>query len=227
MTRRDPDPLEAVVFDLDDTLYPERQFVRGGLRAAARHVLPEWPAAEEVFQEALAVGGHAWIFDRGLERLGLARTEERIRALVEAYRAHRPRLALFRGVRELLRDLRGRGVRLALLTQGLPEVQWRKIEALGLRPLFDHLEVAGPEEAKPHPAPFRRVGQCLGLEGRRVAMVGDCPARDFPAAEVLGWRTVRLRLPGGLHRGDPDPDPHRPEVRSIRALQRLLEEWIG
>jgi putative hydrolase of the HAD superfamily len=128
---------------------------------------------------------------------------------------------------DLVRDLRGRGVRTALLTQGFPEIQWRKIESLGIEPLFDRIEVAGPGEAKPDPAPFRRVERSLGTAGRGMVMVGDCPSRDFPAADSLGWRTIRLRLPGTLHRDDPDPDYRRPEARSIRALRRILDSWIA
>lgn len=219
------DVLVAVVFDLDDTLYPERQFVRGGIEEAARRVLPEFPGAGEVFREVLASDGFSRVFDLGLERLHLPRTEARIQALVEAYRGHRPHLRLYRGVRDLLAVLRERGVRLGLLTQGRPEVQWRKIEALGIEALFDVVEVAGPREAKPDPGPFRRVARCLGAAGRGIGMVGDWPSRDFPAADALGWRTVRVRLPGAFHRDDPDPG--RLEARSIRALRRILESWTG
>lgn len=220
-------PLEAVVFDLDDTLYPERQFVRGALVEAACRVLPERPEAGEVFRQVLATAGFSQVFDRGLDRLQVPRTRERIEALVEAYRGHRPRLRLYRGVPDLLRTLRERGVRLGLLTQGQVAVQWRKIEALGIEPLLDVVVVAGPEEPKPDPAPFRRIAGALGATGPGLVMVGDCPARDFPAADALGWRTIRVRLPGSFHRQDPDPDPGRVQARSIRGLRRVLEAWLA
>ena len=219
--------LRGVVFDLDDTLYPERQFVIGGIREAARRVLPGIADASTTFETVLREGHCSRIFDEGLKRLGRPPTPALVSALVAAYRGHRPRLRPFRGVFEMLRALRSQGLRLGLLTQGQPEVQWRKIEALRIASLFDQIEVADLSrgEGKPHPAPYRRMEEGLGVQGGKVVMVGDCPTRDFPAAEHLGWWTVRLRLRGTFHRDAEDPSPGRPEARSIRTLCRILLRW--
>src|SRR3989304_1275528 len=86
----------AVVFDLDDTLYPERAYVRGAIRAAAR-----W-AAEKLGEEPQAVLDELWAmfeagvrrqtFDRWLERRGRAPEADRA-DMIEAYRRHPPRRA--------------------------------------------------------------------------------------------------------------------------------------
>ncbi len=54
----------AVLFDLDDTLYPLEQFVKSGFRAAAAHVEKTWGYAAE---RALAVLTAASAVARGRE----------------------------------------------------------------------------------------------------------------------------------------------------------------
>lgn len=220
-------PLAAVVFDLDDTLYPEVEFVRGGLAAAARAL--GVPEAGEVFLQILRAEGPFHLFDRGLERLGIPRTPGRIEILVRAFRAHEAPLRPFPGVRPMLARLRASGVRLAIVTDGYLDVQRHKVDGLGLAAAMDEVvftaDVGGRPMPKPDPGPFRLVEERLGVRGEAVAMVGDRPDRDFPAPDAMGWRTLRVRHPGSYHRDDPDPRPDRPEACSVRAMERRLAAW--
>src|SRR3990172_6646690 len=100
----------AVVFDLDDTLYPEREYVRGGFESVAR-----W-ASESLGEEPQAVFDELWAmfeagvrrdtFDRWLRRRGRAPEAERAE-MIEAYRRHRPRLAPDPAVVAALEELHG------------------------------------------------------------------------------------------------------------------------
>jgi putative hydrolase of the HAD superfamily len=133
--------MRAVVFDMDDTLFPEAAFVRGGLRAAGAWLeavagLPTGRATT-VFLDVLEGDGPFRVFDVGLARLGLDRTPEVVQGLVRTYRDHPPVLAPHLGVPVLLDALRARGVRLALVTDGYEDVQRRKWAALGLQDRFD------------------------------------------------------------------------------------------
>jgi putative hydrolase of the HAD superfamily len=220
-------PLAAAVFDVDDTLYPEIDFVRGGLHAAARAL--GVPEAAAVLLEILEREGPFHLFDRGLEHLGIPRTPERIALLVGAFRAHQAPLEPFAGVRPMLARLRAAGVRLALVTDGYLDVQRHKVAALGLEPAVDLVvftaDVDGRRMLKPDIGAFRHVQERLGLEGDLLAMVGDRPDKDFPGPDALGWRTLRARHPGCFHRDAPDPGPGRPEVLSIDAMERRLMAW--
>ena len=221
-------PLAAVVFDVDDTLYPEVEFVRGGLDAAARALgVPEAGAA---FLEVLQREGPFRLFDQGLDRLGIERTPERIASMVKAFRAHEAPLRPFAGVRPMLARLRAAGVRLALVTDGYLDVQSHKVAALRLEPAVDLVvftaDVDGRRMPKPDVGAFRHVEERLGLRGDLIAMVGDRPDKDFPGPDVLGWRTLRARHPGCFHRDAPDPRSDRPEARSIRSMERQLMAWI-
>lgn len=222
--------LSAVVFDLDDTLYPERQFVAGGLRAAA-----EW-AAQRVPRPARAIGremerlaetgGRGRTFDLWLHENGLP--GEWAQALVEAYRAHRPRLELFPDAGRALERLRRR-VKLGLVTEGDEKSQRAKLAALGLDGVLDAVVILGWDEQerwKPSPEPFARALAALAVPGPEAAYVGDNPAKDFRGARAMGMRTVRVRRPGGMHSGrEPAAEADAPEVEVVTLDE--LEGALG
>lgn len=221
---------QAVVFDLDDTLYPERDYVRGGLRAAA-----EWAAASLGVESEPAFDG-LWslfeqgvrgdIFDRWLRARGV-RLEVNREAMVEAYRGHRPSLAPYPDVLPTLARL-GAEARLGLITEGWRSVQASKVAALGLDQALPRQVILGedePEHWKPSPEPFRRWLEGQPIAAGQAIYVGDNPAKDFLGARRAGWTSVRLRRADGLHRGEePATTEAAPdfEIDSLEALLPLL-----
>lgn len=218
-----------VVFDLDDTLYPEAEFVRGGFRAAgARLDALEGRAtgAEEVFLDILEREGVSKVFDKGLRALGLPCDPERVADLVRAFRGHAPCLRPFPGVPEMLDRLRVRGFRLGLLSDGPLAVQEAKWKALGIGGRFEVVvftdALGGRGSWKPSPTGFEAVERLSDLSGRDLVMVGDRPHHDLVPAAARGWRTVRMRWPGAYHAADPDPDPGRLVATSLADLECLI-----
>src|SRR6267143_468241 len=117
----------AVIFDLDDTLYPERSYVLSGFRAVARWIETQTGArAAEVYQSLHGLccqGVRGNTFDRWLAMQGLS--PDLAHEMVDVYRAHRPEIDLFPGVRRTLQRLQP-AARLGLLTDGYREVQQAK-----------------------------------------------------------------------------------------------------
>lgn len=193
----------VVVFDLDDTLYLERDFVRSGFAAVG-----EWLRAHRGVGDFAA---HAWdlflagrrgdVFDRALPELGLEPQPALIRRLVAVYREHLPAIRLEPAAADLLAALQGR-CRLAVLTDGYHDTQRRKIAALALdarcRPIVC-TDQWGREHWKPSPRGFLHIQQALEAPPERCIYIGDNPAKDFRAPKSLGWRTLRLRHPDGEH----------------------------
>lgn len=221
----------AVVFDLDDTLYPERDYVRGGFEAVGRWAsatLGEEPRA--VFEELWTMfeaGVRRDTFDRWLRGRGRAPETDRA-AMIDAYRRHQPRLATYPDVVPALEDLRGQA-RLGLITEGPRHVQEAKLDALGLRALFDRVVILGEEERsdwKPSRLPFDRWLQGSGILPETAVYLGDNPAKDFLGARRAGWSSVRVRRSDGLH-GDEEPEgpEARPdlEIPSLHSLASSLE----
>ena len=202
--------IRAVAFDLDDTLYPETQFVFGGYRAVAatvrrRHGFDIYAELADRF----ARGERGDLFTPVLRGHFDAVREEEIQELVRVYRTHRPELRPYDDVVPTFEALRAAGLPLALISDGRLDVQRRKLEATGLAPWFAAVvfpDQWGREFWKPHPRPFEECARLLRLTPPDLAYVGDNPAKDFSGARALGFRTVRIRRSDGLHRAvDADP----------------------
>jgi putative hydrolase of the HAD superfamily len=199
-------PPRVVVFDLDDTLFPEREYVRSGIAAVAAFL--ERPDFATVAWELFTGGVRGRLFDETLVRLGLPVEARTIELLVERYRTHRPALRLFPEVDAVLAGLRPR-CRLAIVSDGPLAAQERKIEALGLRGRFDPIVLTdrwGRAFWKPHERAFRAVEAATGEHGGACAYVGDNPLKDFVAPRALGWRRVRVRRVDGEHAAVPGGD---------------------
>jgi putative hydrolase of the HAD superfamily len=224
-----------VAFDLDDTLYPERDFVRGGFEAVAG-----W-AAQSLGEEPEAVFDELWemfeagvrhdTFDRWLERHGRTSAAER-NAMIEAYRGQRPQLVPYPDVLPALDRLHGK-VRLGLITEGWRSVQDAKLDALGLRTWFDRIVVLGEDERsewKPNRRPFDRWLEGCSIGPESAVYVADNPSKDFLGARRAGWTSVRVRRSDGLHRDEePATAAARPdaEVPDLSQLESVLERLTG
>ncbi len=191
--------MKAVLFDLDDTLYPEIDFVRGGIRAAAGYLAePTGLSVEKLTREMMRLleqEGRGRVFDSVLEAHGM-RTPVAIQTMLFLYRSHRPRLLAYPDVTPTLSALRRRGYRLGIVTDGLASVQLRKIAALKLDRAMDVIvctdELAN-RPAKPSPIGFQVALEVIGAESETSVYVGNDPGKDFSGPRSLGMTTVRLR----------------------------------
>jgi putative hydrolase of the HAD superfamily len=221
--------IEAVLFDLDDTLFDQRAWLTGawlavaeagerlGLDADRFHT-----ALVDIAAEGSARGG---IIDRALTRMGATRD---VGPLVAAFKAHRPpRLPLYPDAARALARLDGR-VALGLVTDGDPGIQRSKLRALGIAGRFDAVVLSdelGRDRRKPHPAPFLAVLDALGVGPDRAVFVGDRPDKDIAGGNGVGLRTVRVRT--GEYAALPDdPRPWR-SVGTVGDAVRLLEPLLS
>ena len=219
----------AVLFDLDDTLYPEMDFVRSGFRTVARCLSSRLHVpGEEVFarmMEALERDGRGRVFDTVLRSLD-ADPAHLVPVCVHLYRSHRPDISMYEDATPVLKRLRDARARLGIVTDGMGVVQRSKIETLGLEPLVDVVvlsDVLGPRSSKPSGDAYRVALELLGVRPEDAAYVGDNPAKDFLWPNAAGMRTIRVRrgedrgredLPGHAHAGH--------EVGSLLEIPPLL-----
>lgn len=216
-----------IVLDLDDTLYPERDYARSGLRAAAHRAreLEELPDLEERMLALFDAGQRGTIFNRALtETLGAA-DPLLVEAMVAAYRAHEPEIALFEDAVWAL-DWAGRSGPMALLTDGYHQTQMLKVVALGIVHRFHTIvytdALGGRDWWKPNPAGFEHIEKATG--GSRLVYVADNPRKDFIAPNHLGWLTVRVLRPEGEYAGELAPEGGEPQrtIASLRDLPDVL-----
>jgi putative hydrolase of the HAD superfamily len=223
--------LRAVVFDLDDTLYPERSFVLSGLRAVAMWVEDHLGiSADQAFTELYQLfegGVRGNTFNRWLESRGL-KAEDLVSQMVQAYREHEPHIEPYPEVPGLLRRLRLH-YRLGLLSDGFIEVQKRKLNALGLTACFDVLVFSdewGREAWKPNSRPFEIALERLKVTGSEAVYVADNPTKDFLGARQVGMWTVRVRRPDGLYSHlEPPSSEYAPdfEIETLDVLELVLQ----
>ncbi len=187
--------MKAVLFDLDQTLYPEAEFVRSGFRAVAAHLALRCggsaSALAEEMESLLWSEGRGRVFDRlhARHNWGARVVPE---ALLHLYRTHPPELRLHADAVALLAEL---PLPLGLVTDGHPTAQHNKIAALGLDLRFGAIVCTadiGPHAAKPAPTGFRVCLEMLGVRPEEAVYVGDDAAKDFAGPRALGMRTVRV-----------------------------------
>lgn len=196
--------LQAIVFDLDDTLYPERAYVLSGFQTVAiwaeQHLgISHYQGFAELCQ-LFDEGVRGNTFNRWLESHEV-KPEDWVFQMVQVYRQHDPCIEPYPEVPGLLQRLRLR-YRLGLVTDGYAEVQKRKLAALGIASYFDALVFSdewGQEAWKPSPRPFEIVLEELGIPGPEAVYVADNPIKDFLGARQVGMWTIRVRRPGGLY----------------------------
>lgn len=220
--------VDAVVFDLDDTLYPQSSFLEGALGAVAQAgasagLDPDHFRA--ALLAAVAAGSDRGdTIDRALALCGASDVE--VAPLVDAFRSYRPvALSCYPGVAEALGRLEA-VVPLGVLTDGDPPGQRAKLAATGLASRFAAVVVTdelGRERRKPAPEGLVVLADALGVAPDRLVVVGDRPDKDVAVAAAVGARAIRVRT--GEHASRPDhPGTWRTAESAVEAVDLLLAE---
>ncbi|KUM52406.1 HAD family hydrolase [Rheinheimera sp. EpRS3] len=211
-----------LIFDLDDTLYDERQFVESGFRAVADMAQQRWQLdAATSFQrlcQLLDSQGRGRIFDDWLAPYNLA-GKTNISACVHRYRLHKPQLTLPQAHRQMLQSLPGP---LYLVTDGHKIVQQNKVQALGLAPYFKRIFIThrfGVKHAKPSTHCFELIQKAEQCRWQDLVYIGDNPAKDFVNLNKKGAGTIRILT--GCHK-DVQAKPGYDAKTRLHTLTELM-----
>lgn len=216
---------QVVVFDLDDTLYKEVDYLKSAYREIASRV---YPALTSDFKDENAV--YHWmltnykngadVFEE-LMRYGVSFDKQE---LLRIYREHKPTIGLSDGAMEVLEALKKKGYAIGLITDGRSLTQRNKIEALGLGEYVEPALVLISEETgfgKPSLESYRYVMQ--RYPESEYVYVGDNPKKDFYAPNELGWMTICLKNDGrNIHRQEEVESAYRAQV-TINNLKEIIE----
>ena len=215
----DPRSIEVVSFDLDGTLVDAAAGWRVGFDLAFAELSERSPALADL-GDPMTVhdgpfvaymneahrngGGREWdtAFVRSAFRELLARHAARDDALAdvvfEQYEATWPRsVAIYEETLPTLDALRGR-TKVVMISNGLTQYQWPKIDRFELRPYFDRIVIS--EEAgvvKPDVEIFEAALAGLDVAPTAAIHVGDSLAHDVAGARSAGWLAAWIRRDDG------------------------------
>lgn len=221
--------VHTLVFDVDDTLFPERDYVLSGFKAVDAWLEARQDVSGFLTQAArlFDAGRRGRIFDEVLGELGRPDGAKWVPEMVAVYRKHQPAIALTEEAIEILVWSEQR-FRLALISDGYLEVQRSKAEALGLSRWIScqvFSDQWSREAWKPSERPFLEVMARLPGEPAGYVYVADNPRKDFIAPLRLGWKTIRFRRPGGEH-ADYESQSGEASERDITSLRELKEMLV-
>ncbi len=198
--------ITTVVFDLDDTLYDERDYCRSGLAAVAESLsnLVDVLSPDEIFDslwKQFTAGNRTKTFNAALDDFGLSYDDQLIENLIETYRTHKPKIKLPADSAKVLRQLSGKYT-LALLTDGFMPAQQLKVQALKIENYFKciiYTEQLGRQYWKPSPVGFEKLMQTLNVKPENIAYVADNEEKDFIAPNKLGLLTIQITRLARIH----------------------------
>ena len=187
---------EAVIFDLDDLLYKEFDFMRSAFWEIAKNVDPVEP--KKLFRSMMVryFSGNkvlSWIATEYKHQNGKFSLD----FLLSTYRSHKPDISLNAETVQLLNRLKDNGNALGLITDGRSLTQRNKIDALGLGIWIKDIVIS--EELgfeKPSLEPYLYFMR--KFSSQQYIYIADNYNKDFVAPNQLGWRTIAL-LDNGLN----------------------------
>lgn len=203
--------IKGIIFDLDDTLYSEKEYVRSGYKAVSDYL---GGGFEDKLWSFFEAGKPA--IDELMRDLG--REDEKAEVL-KVYRSHKPDIHPYSGVAKMIKDLKEKGIKVGIITDGRPEGQSNKLKALGLE-IDDVIitdELGGVQFRKPCDIAFRIMSTRWRLNPADIVYVGDNPVKDFQAPQQLGMKSIYFKNPDGLYSSG-----NRGGIEKITKIMELI-----
>jgi putative hydrolase of the HAD superfamily len=180
---------KCVVFDLDDTLVYELDFLKSAYKEIAHKVNP---ANYVKLYDKMMI----WyiqkldVFNCIIQEYPRFTKEY----LLSLYRNHFPEIKLNIGAEEVFTFCKSRNYRLGLITDGRSVTQRNKLKALKIEGVFDKIIIS--EEfgfSKPDPKVFEEFSY-IGI--KEYFYIADNPEKDFVSPNMLNWETIALKDKG-------------------------------
>ncbi|EHI9277789.1 HAD-IA family hydrolase [Vibrio vulnificus] len=199
------------VFDLDDTLYPERQYQLSGYRHIANHLNVLFKIDISQLIETADEEGKD-VLDEICHTLSIPKSTKE--SLLWMYRLHVPDIQLMPKVKETL-DLIQSNYSIAIITDGRSISQRNKLLSLGL----ENIETFVSEEwneVKPGKLRFQEVEKRYA-DCKQFIYVGDNIKKDFLTPNRMGWMTIGIK--------DAGYNIHSQDLRVVKSSY-LPKIWI-
>ncbi len=220
--------IKLIIFDLDDTLISEEDYIRSGYRKVseymeAKYQLPQ----EEIYEEMInKYKKHEKnVFNKILDENDIKYTDNEIREIVSEYRNHIPQISFFNDVDETLRKLKEKNIKTAIISDGYIETQENKLRVLDAYEKFDYIiltDKLGKEYWKPNPRAFEIVKQKFGVKYEESLYIGDNPKKDFYIKKYYPIKTVRIIRKDSIYLNEDYLENIKEDIR-IKKLNEIFQ----
>jgi putative hydrolase of the HAD superfamily len=222
--------IKGVVFDLDHTLFDRYETfmaLQTDFYNELKKYLSDDVSPRDIYI-ALTDGDKKYLYKgwdyiaRYVFSLGYFKTPISEKAFKEIIFSCFGRKAIpYSFVPSMLSDLKSKGYKLGLITNGESSLQRKKISMLNLEDAFDEIIISGEfGERKPHISIFKEMSKRLSIPENHLIYVGDHPINDIDAASKAGYKTVWIKTNGTWVQGCEKPCF---ELDTVEHLSDLLE----
>jgi putative hydrolase of the HAD superfamily len=182
------------VFDLDDTLYQEIDF----LKSAYSHISRKLSAntASDLYEQMLAqYHNQENVFEWLVSKYQQLVPELNKQWLLNEYREHAPAIELSEATLAFMQRVKEVNIPLGLITDGRSTTQRNKLKALGIEEYF-HDIIISEEFGSEKPDQRNYLYFENKYPGSKFHFFGDNTSKDFIAPLKLGWTTICVRNAG-------------------------------
>ena len=181
----------VVVFDLDDTLYNEMEYLQSAYKAIAQRIDKQnW---QSLYARMFSLfRSKQDVFDYVSKQYNETKNQ-----LLKEYRNHEPTITLFEGALGLFKAIKINNGKIGVITDGRSTTQRAKLRALGIIDLVDKIvisEEVGSE--KPNEKNYQIIEDTFA--DCNYMYISDNLRKDFIAPKKFGWKTVG-RIDNGLN----------------------------
>lgn len=216
-----------LVLDLDDTLYPEIEFVKSGFKAVSNYLSANYNLkSDSIYNQMLILldtEGRGQIFDSILKENKIFNAANK-RKCVSVYRSHTPLINLYPEAERFIERFKNN--KKYIITDGNKVVQRNKIKALNLNPFFIKTIPTyqyGIKYSKPSTFCFEKIIQWENCNPKDIIYIGDNPKKDFVNLNKIGCQTIRV-LTGGYK--DLTLDSTHEAKFTFNSLDEITIEFI-
>ena len=190
--------IKIVLFDLDDTLISEHEYIKSGYSTIASYLSENYfIERKQIYEELLELFyiEKKNVFNRWFEKHGIFYSKAEVINLVNLYRNHIPNIKFFEDVIPLLEYLKEKEIPVGIISDGYKETQRKKIQVLKAKEYFDKIiltDELGSEYWKPHTRSFELMKEFFQVNYDEMMYVGDNPEKDFYIKKSYPIRTIRI-----------------------------------
>ncbi len=221
--------VKIIVFDLDDTLYNEIDYVKSGFKEVTKYFAKKYKLESnklfDTMMQNLNQFGRGKIFDRTLSHFNIL-NKLNVKKCISIYRKHLPNIKLPQESQHIIDYYKALNIPMYLVTDGNKIVQYNKIKALNIEKYFNKVFIThryGIKNAKPSTYCFKKISQKENISFEHMVYIGDNINKDFIGIKPLGIKTIRLK--NGMYKNEVLSKAHNAdiEIESLSQIKEILK----